>query len=544
MRFASLFRPVVWLTLVCSLMATAALAPVRASASDPEPNNTVASATAITPGLAGRTGALSSASDVDVFSFRVGESGVYTVELFNTSVALDGACLSWRNGADRELAQSCVGSGHTVARLEVREAVGTTQYIHVSHPLGRTGSYSLRVLAPTTGWTPDSEPNNSLSTASPLTAQRWSIQTLHGLNSSLAQEGSDVDVFKVSTVAGQGYTISTTNLASSLQRDLTLKVYDPAGRLLRSSAPCRPVTGGTTAERAICHETSVTAPATTLYVLVTGTTKSVSGQYLVCAAATGTGCSLGPINQFGDMDSNGTPDLLTTHTDGSLQLYGTLGTTLSAPRQVGRGWQDFTWMSYVADTNGDGRTDLIGRRKDGTLWFYSGLGQGRFSRGTQVGHGWNGMSLMTVMRDFTGDGRPELVARSSTGHLIRYSFAAGDSYLTDAKVIGRNWQGIRATATVDDFSGDGHPDLLGIAANGDLIRYAMRYGVVVQTTKVGQNWGEMGLLTSPGDLTNDKLRDLVALRSDGTVWVYVNRGKSWRAGEQLGSGLTSVVLMA
>ena len=154
------------------------------------------------------------------------------------------------------------------------------------------------------------------------------------------------------------------------------------------------------------------------------------------------------------------------------------------------------------------------------------------------------MSLMTVMKDFTGDGRPELVARSSTGHLIRYSFAAGDSYLTDAKVIGRNWQGIRATATVDDFSGDGHPDLLGIAANGDLIRYAMRSGVVVQTTKVGQNWGQMGLLTSPGDLTNDKLRDLVALRSDGTVWVYVNRGKSWRAGEQMGSGLNSVVLMA
>ena len=524
----------------------AVLLPATALANDPEPNDSFATATTITVGLAGRTGALSSGPDVDTYSFVAPFTGTYTAELFNTGPALDGACLNGYNASQVKIGQSCVGSGLTVARLEITTTAGQRTYVRASHTLDeRLGNYSIRVLPPAAQmtWAPDSEPNNSIATASPLAPSRWSVQTLHSLPSAFAHEGPDVDVFRVATTAGQRYTVSTTNLADSLGRKLTLKLYSSSGTLLSSSADCAQNPSGADASKP-CNDMVVTAPGSALFALVTSTTTASQGQYWVCARPTGAGCSYGQVNQFGDLNSDGTPDVLAVHDDGSLQLYATLGPTVSAPTAVGQGWNSFRWLSLVPDMNGDGRTDLIGLRTDGLMFAYQGVGHGRFSRALQVGKGWQSMSLMTVLGDITGDGRPDLVARSADGSLIRYSFSA-TGVLSDARVIGKNWSGIRLTTTVGDFSGDGIADLLAITESGDLLRYAFgKGGVVTNTAHVGRNWGAMGPVSAPGDINNDRRRDLVSLRDDGTMWAYWNNGTTWGGPAQLASGLRGIRLLA
>ncbi|MGA4506535.1 FG-GAP repeat domain-containing protein [Propionibacteriaceae bacterium G1746] len=519
----------------------ALLPAATAHASDPEPNNSFATATPVAVDLTGRTGALSSSSDLDMFTFTAPATGTYTVELYNASAALDGACVVGYNQAQSKTGESCVGSGLTVARLEVNASAGQKRFVRVRHPLGRTGNYNLRVLpAPADmSWDPSSEPNNSLNTASPLALGRWSTQSLYGLPGAYAHEGTDVDVFRVATTAGQRYTFSTTNLADSLGRGLTLKLYAPSGSLLGTSAPCASGSGAT------CNELTVTAPGTALYALVTATTsQTASGQYWVCAAPAGGACSYGEVNQFGDLNSDGTPDVLAVHTDGTLQLYATLGTTVSAPTPVGQGWGNFRWLSLVPDMDGDGRTDLVGLRADGTLWAYAGVGEGRFGDAQQVGRGWGSMSLMTVLNDITGDGRPDLVARNGDGLLVRYSFTGGSGFLGDVRVIGKNWDGIRLTTSADDFSGDGVPDLLAVTEAGALLRYAFGDGRITGVAQVGRNWQSMGLVTSPGDINNDRRRDLVSLRADGTLWAYWNNGTTWGGPAEIASGLTGIRLLA
>ena len=81
--------------------------------------------------------------------------------------------------------------------------------------------------------------------------------------------------------------------------------------------------------------------------------------------------------------------------------------------------------------------------------------------------------------------------------------------------------------------------------HGALLRYSIAGGRIVAVHRVGRNWQGMGILTSPGDLTRDGRRDLVALRSDGTVWAYPHQGNArWGAVRQLGVGLTDVVGLA
>ncbi|MBO1030551.1 VCBS repeat-containing protein [Tessaracoccus sp. SD287] len=529
-----------WSTAALVAALVAVLLPATARANDPEPNDSLAAATGITVGLAGRAGALSSATDVDSYTFVAPYTGTYTVELFNAAPALDGACLIGYNASQARTGESCVGSGLTVARLEITTNAGQRTYVRASHPLRRMGNYSIRVLPPAAqmSWSPDSEPNNSLATASPLAASRWSVQTLYSLPGAYAHEGPDVDVFRLATTAGRDYTVSTANLADTMGRALILKVYSPTGTLLASSGACAQGSANP------CNELTVTAPGEAVFALVTSTGTARHGQYWLCGRPSGAGCSYGEVDQFGDLNSDGTPDVLAVHDDGTLQLYATLGPTVSAPTPVGQGWNTFRWLSLVPDMDGDGRTDLIGLRTDGLMFAYQGVGGGRFGNALQVGKGWQSMSLMTVLDDITGDGRPDLVARSGDGFLIRYSFSS-TGVLSNARVIGKNWSGIRLTTTVDDFSGDGIADLLAITEDGDLVRYAFNEGgVITNAAQVGRHWNAMGLVTAPGDINNDRRRDLVSLRDDGTMWAYWNNGSSWGGPAQLASGLGGIRLLA
>lgn len=257
-----------------------------------------------------------------------------------------------------------------------------------------------------------------------------------------------------------------------------------------------------------------------------------------------------PPTTLGDQDGDGQADLMAVDKAGTLLQYGVRGTHLAQPFTSGRGWQDYTWISNVPDVDGDDLGELVGRRKDGTLWLLRGQAGGSYASGIQIGRGWNKLSLLTVLEDITGDGLPELLARSAGGDLIRYSFSADSlnpegSALVSATVMGKNWQNIRLTATVGDCSGDDSPDLLAVDHSGALLRYTIVSGHIVAVHQIGRHWQHMTIVTSPGDLTGDGTRDLVALRSDGTLWAYPHQGgTTWGPVRQLDAGFSDITHLA
>jgi len=54
----------------------------------------------------------------------------------------------------------------------------------------------------------------------------------------------------------------------------------------------------------------------------------------------------------------------------------------------------FSTIISSGDFSGDGKSDLLARGRDGTLWMYAGNGTGGFLLRKVVGKGWNMFSTI------------------------------------------------------------------------------------------------------------------------------------------------------
>lgn len=248
---------------------------------------------------------------------------------------------------------------------------------------------------------------------------------------------------------------------------------------------------------------------------------------------------------FGDLTSDRLADVVAVNRDtGHLLLYRTAaGSSLTGGVQVGSGWASTTWLALVPDLNGDGHTELVARRGDGTLWLYPGNSIG-WRTPTRIGTGWDGMDTLTVTPDVTGDGRPDLFGRQADGRLIRYSFTSITAGLARASVVGRHWQSMETLVALDDISGDGFPDLMAVRDDGKLFAYTTRGGVLTWIRQVGQGWQGFQHILSPGDMDGDHRHDLVGVRGDGNLYFYRNMGTWWGQAKQVGRNWGGIALLA
>lgn len=243
---------------------------------------------------------------------------------------------------------------------------------------------------------------------------------------------------------------------------------------------------------------------------------------------------------LGDQSGDKRADIMAIDSQGNLLVYPTVaGPRLADGAKAGAGWGGTRWVSMVPDLNRDGWSDLLAIKDDGTLWLYRGAGMGRFGYGTKVGQGWStDFDLHTIMSDTDGNGLPELLTRrKSDGALLRYPVVNANGQFGNPVQVGHGWDSMVRQLTVDDFSGDGRPDLLAINAAGDLYRYTFATtGTINGQAKVGQGWAGMSYAFSPGDLTGDGRRDMVGRTADGTLLVYPSKGTSWGPAATLGTG--------
>ncbi|MFJ4224636.1 FG-GAP repeat domain-containing protein [Microbacterium sp. NPDC089695] len=146
-----------------------------------------------------------------------------------------------------------------------------------------------------------------------------------------------------------------------------------------------------------------------------------------------------------DVDGDRIPDVLAVDSGGRLLLYRGSGAGGWAPgggAVVGNGWGGFDAIVSVGDLDGDGSHDLIARSADGRLTLYAGTGTGSWKAPRVVGSGWGAMTHIIGSGDFNGDGVDDVLAVGAGGQLYLYRGDGNGGWRAGLQ-IGNGWQSMR-----------------------------------------------------------------------------------------------------
>jgi poly-gamma-glutamate synthesis protein (capsule biosynthesis protein) len=207
------------------------------------------------------------------------------------------------------------------------------------------------------------------------------------------------------------------------------------------------------------------------------------------------------LRTIGDWDGNRTLDVVARHrSTGTLWFWPGLGNgTLARARQIGQGWTSTRELVAPGDLDGDGTPDLLGLRHDGRLVLYPGTGAGAFGTASQVGTGWTGHDLLTSAGDWDGDGGTDLVSRETATGRLWLTRGDGRGGLGAPIAIGRGWGQITALAGSADADGDRRPDLHARDGSGRLVLYrGDGAGGFLGTRVLGSGWGSMTAIAGAG----------------------------------------------
>ncbi|MEV6552347.1 VCBS repeat-containing protein [Streptomyces sp. NPDC051597] len=150
----------------------------------------------------------------------------------------------------------------------------------------------------------------------------------------------------------------------------------------------------------------------------------------------------------GNLGGAAAGDLLARDGSGNLYIYLNYGNgTLTSRYKVGGGWGQYTQIAGNGDLTGDGKADIVARGGDGTLWLYKGTGNYKapFEGRTKIGGGWNTYNSLVSIGDMDFDGKTDLVARGNDGTLWRYSGTgnASSPYKSRVQIGSGGWNTYR-----------------------------------------------------------------------------------------------------
>jgi Tachylectin/FG-GAP-like repeat len=278
---------------------------------------------------------------------------------------------------------------------------------------------------------------------------------------------------------------------------------------------------------------------------------------LDCTSTNGAGCWGHRLDTLHDFGSSfvamgvGTGTSPANHSPAFTELYEGFKSpvSLSTAAPIMRGARP----GSIRQVLGSGRGDLLGRRSDGSLWLYANAGGALpYSSGAPVGSGWQGFTNISAA-DVNCDGFSDIVATSSDGTLWYYPNAvatAGGVPYNSGIAIGSGFQ-VFNRVLLADISGDGCADLVATKSDGTLWYYpnnmSSNPGHVPFSSgiQVGTGWNAFSQI-SVGDVTGDGSADLIATTSSGALYLYPNNTNSnpghfpFSFGSVIGSGWTGM----
>lgn len=173
---------------------------------------------------------------------------------------------------------------------------------------------------------------------------------------------------------------------------------------------------------------------------------------------------------LGDFTGDGRKDILLQHTNGVLAVVKPVGTNLVNVGSLDSGGaMDASWkVMGVMDFNRDGSGDLLTRNTDGTVavWFLNGTNflsvVPTILSGGDVPFNW----WIAGTGDFNNDGKPDILWQTSEGYLYAWFMDGtdylGGGYLLNGATIGSSWK----VVAVADVNSDGKPDLICQSSTG------------------------------------------------------------------------------
>ncbi|MFD9564597.1 FG-GAP-like repeat-containing protein [Streptomyces sp. NPDC059994] len=150
----------------------------------------------------------------------------------------------------------------------------------------------------------------------------------------------------------------------------------------------------------------------------------------------------------GNLGGAAAGDLLARDGSGNLYIYLNYGNgSLTSRYKVGGGWGQYNQIAGNGDLTGDGKADIVARDGSGNLWLYKGTGNYKapFEGRTKIGGGWNTYNTLVSTGDVDYDGKTDLIARGNDGSLWRYSGNgnARDPFESRVKIGNGGWNTYR-----------------------------------------------------------------------------------------------------
>ncbi len=282
----------------------------------------------------------------------------------------------------------------------------------------------------------------------------------------------------------------------------------------------------------------------------------------------------------GDWNGDGKADvLMRTRTSGSLYVVpGTGRGTFGLPRLLSRSWAGYNSTSVAGDLTGDGRPDIVAMRNH-VVYVAPGVaggGLGAPVKRQTLTNKWT--SVVSGARDLNGDGVSDVVAYSkTTGGLAILTGKAGSTFgptlgvfsgaaglvkvssgqlagSAAPDIVGTNAAGNRLVVVtanglanigkslatnlrvpaatqvlnVGDWNRDGKGDVITREGSGNTLVFRPGIGDGTFGTGVlmSNGWSSFAKLSAVGDVTGDKLPDLVGKTATGPMTVFPGNGKT------------------
>ncbi len=230
----------------------------------------------------------------------------------------------------------------------------------------------------------------------------------------------------------------------------------------------------------------------------------------------------------GDLNGNGSPDLVGLRS-GHLYLFsGTKQGTLGAPSSVKDVGTAYTSILGSGDMTDDGIGDVAARDAAGGISILSGNGSGGFGDTLGKFSGASGLSSLGGAR-MAGSGHSDLVGLDSTKRNLVTVLHSGRKNLRPLVPTNVTVPGATQLLTVGDWNRDGRHDLVTREDADDklLLRIGKGNGQYAAGVLMDSGWKPFVYLAAVGDVTGDKNPDLVGAKAaDGPFTVFPGNGKT------------------